>query len=1239
MVKTIGYGTSKATSERRGDMAHWHNGAAMRRLFRWLMLSAAFAAGAGAQPAGYAHNAVLSINHSKTPNTDQTNFPVLITAQANSLKGVSYGGYLQDPSGYDILFTSDSAGTNVLPYQRVRHDLVLGRIVYFVQVPILSHTADTPIYLWYGNPNVTTDQSMPAAVWDANYKAVWHLNESSNTTINDSTSNGHTGTSTAQLSSALIPGKIPNLTAVSMTSKDHIDFPSPAGGDFDFTSGSFTFSFWLNSSAFATYATYFGNGKFNNPGYYFQENNAGGRGFNLETTVNGYGQAYTHQTNTWYHIAISRSGGTLTFYVNGAAIYTANNFGNPTSSSFPFSIGGTAGTASGAAEAVQEFRVSNVARSADWIATEYANESSPATFFSSIPSGWDMTTTAAPPVCNAGIPQSFRAGYPATLDGTGSYSLTGLPLIFLWQQIPSNTAGVTMQRLHWSSHTESKPTITGLVFGPADFQLTVTQSDGESSTCMVNDGAVVTDDNGAVIVASGNSALDNAVYHLLGPMVQLGKNAWPFYDTAAQTDAAIQIAGMDTAYGDYWNTPGPGTVAMTPGSLNVVGNGTTFTTTFCQGATGSPAAPIYGASMVVYYPTNNPNVPGQTGRRPAGYNNGNPYAYIQSCTDDTHLTLNTNPWYKSEPSCPTGQTAPCWLQYSAAGAPAGNSWYAAVSPANFYDQVSAYYALYYRSGLEVYLKAARKLADRYWTSPTIDMGNAADTDFPNFGFQLPFVEWETAGMVLRALDTADGHPDMWAGLHKVWNKTINMWLSNNPELPSPVSPMGMLDARAWGYGLAQLAECALFDTDLTYQQTCRTWIKNSFATSGPGALNVWPQRRDSDGGWKQLFYSKWSWDHYGANLVSPVTLQYGSAAVTCTNANCGWTSGDFANSAPGGTMQNYIWFTAGSQAAPQNNASGDRDAYCGFAGHCTFVDANHFTLDRPYDDASCTPSCTKGYIFGSQGVAGWGQETFYAGILGWGFDLAGRAMVCTGSNVPIACDNPTSTLAYQYSSDISNWMIAKGYDPVANGVYYYVDYPGCNPPTPTNTVCTSPWGAMAEREYFGDGVRGLMVYYQRTGDQAAKTFVDSIYAGLWGKPGTSAAVASPDGTYDNSFDNSCSGCGYWLYAGLQGSKLFGQMFGFSRQDNWPVIRSGGVRPPRNVQVYVSGRPADVAGAVSFQVIVTEATGIVDPPVVCSSSPCAVTVNAGAGNPMLQVQYLSSTGVVVHSGERFVVNVN
>ena len=286
-----------------------------------------------AQPSGYSQSAVLWINHTKVSNTDQPNFPVLIATQADSMKGSAGGGCMQSPNAYDIVFSSDNAGANLLPYQRLRHDLNLGRVVYYVRVPTLSHAADTPIYIWCGNASVVSDQSNPAAVWDANYKAVWHLNENANSaTINDSTANGHTGTFTAVASTRIAQGKLPNLTALSFTPSDHVDFASAQGGDFDFTAGAFTFSYWVNITTFATYGTYFGNGKYVNPGYYFQESSAGGRGFAMEVTSTAYAQNSTgHQTNSWYYITVSRNGNTMTFYLNGSQFYTSTNFANPTS--------------------------------------------------------------------------------------------------------------------------------------------------------------------------------------------------------------------------------------------------------------------------------------------------------------------------------------------------------------------------------------------------------------------------------------------------------------------------------------------------------------------------------------------------------------------------------------------------------------------------------------------------------------------------------------------------------------------------------------------------------------------------------------------------------------------------------------------------------------------------------------------------------------------------------------------
>ena len=80
--------------------------------------------------------------------------------------------------------------------------------------------------------------------------------------------------------------------------------------------------------------------------------------------------------------------------------------------------------------------------------------------------------------------------------------------------------------------------------------------------------------------------------------------------------------------------------------------------------------------------------------------------------------------------------------------------------------MQAYYELYYRSGIDTDLIAARKFADRFWTCMQIDRGMAFNVG-EWFGAQQGRSN-SVSGLVLRALDTGDGHPDMWAELHNIW---------------------------------------------------------------------------------------------------------------------------------------------------------------------------------------------------------------------------------------------------------------------------------------------------------------------------------------------------------------------------------------------------------------------------------------------------------------------------------------
>lgn len=755
-----------------------------------------------------------------------------------------------------------------------------------------------------------------------------------------------------------------------------------------------------------------------------------------------------------------------------------------------------------------------------------------------------------PPACSAGVSQSFRAGQPATLDGTGSYPLDGgSTLTYSWTQIPSLLSGVPTQNLTWSSATAVQPTIAGFGFGPMDFQLTVTQGDGQSSTCTVHDGAVLTDSNGVVLTATGSSSLDNALATIVGPQVQLGQNPWAFYDQVAIADAAIQIADMDQDYLDYWDTSNTGTVSVTAGSHTITGSGTTFTTTFCQGP-GSPTVPRSGASIIVWYLTGRTvNGAPETGRR---------RMMVNSCSSDTQLVA-------SLPSNGTGWAtdAPDGSGLSYTADFYAHLWEYGGAPANYYDNVQAYYSLYYRSGIDTYLDAARKLADRFWTSPEIDRGMAFNVgDW--FGAQSGRAN-SISGLVLRALDTFDGHPDMWDGLHNVWSYTDWLLSYAYPNWSS----QGGIDAREYGYTLAQAAYGALWDPDPTWQAYCRSMIQSSFQTDSSG---IWPKNLDSvQQGWLQWFQMKSTFDSNQPWSGSTVTLTNGSNMVACAGGNCGWQASDFAaydlNSGStctgGATCGTLPVLFTDSAAFPADSSHTDPVSYC-YPSGCTFVDSNHFTLDRPYGG----PSGTHGWVFGvsngsvgatAAGVVGWGGLPYMEGILGWSFDLAGTAMACDANGQPSNCDSATSSLAYSYSAMAANWITNYGLMPQYYGAAYFGGFPVCGAfPDPGNLWCNKGDTPLQSRELLGDAYRGLAAAYRRAPSQSLKAILDNWYAGMWAKPGMNAVVSSPDGQYDVTFDpTGCSGCGFFLTDGAPYSqKFFGQHFGISNEGGWGAVRQG-----------------------------------------------------------------------------------
>ena len=133
----------------------------------------------------------LTINPSQVPTT-QNNFPLLINSTFTDLIGESEAELRF--AGLDNI---------QLEYEIQEFNTLTGKLIAWVKLSSVSD-GDT-IYIYYDNP-IAIDEQDSHAVWDVNYSAVYHMNQSSGDVL-DSTINGRDGTPAGN-PTYLTPGKI-----------------------------------------------------------------------------------------------------------------------------------------------------------------------------------------------------------------------------------------------------------------------------------------------------------------------------------------------------------------------------------------------------------------------------------------------------------------------------------------------------------------------------------------------------------------------------------------------------------------------------------------------------------------------------------------------------------------------------------------------------------------------------------------------------------------------------------------------------------------------------------------------------------------------------------------------------------------------------------------------------------------------------------------------------------------------
>ncbi|NQT96172.1 MAG: DUF2341 domain-containing protein, partial [Candidatus Marinimicrobia bacterium] len=354
-----------------------------------LLLILGFSLSISAQPAGYNYRKKLIISSSQVGGTsDLVDFPVLVSFTHNDLRSTGNSGGVANPSGYDMIFTA-ADGSTLLDHEMEKYSSTTGEYIGWVRIPALSSTVDTDIYLYFGNSTIFSDQSVNTT-WNSNYLAVWHFNNG----ITDASSNGRVLVDNGTAASSI--GKIAGARQFAGNGDDLGDATSSAYLD---GLAALTVSLWAKADVTGTdKGLIFGDTPTGNEDrlgirYDAAATSSGGTNIihcSLKTGNNNKVRLESSggvQTTNWQQIATTwAETNPMVLYLDGALDtpgYTNSKNGTTSGSSNLFiGKGSRDGTTSSWDGLIDEVRISNIARSADWLSTEYNTSSNPATFFS-----------------------------------------------------------------------------------------------------------------------------------------------------------------------------------------------------------------------------------------------------------------------------------------------------------------------------------------------------------------------------------------------------------------------------------------------------------------------------------------------------------------------------------------------------------------------------------------------------------------------------------------------------------------------------------------------------------------------------------------------------------------------------------------------------------------------------------------------------------------------------------------
>ena len=314
-------------------------------------------------------------------------FPVLVSFTDLDLRTTANGGKVENANGFDIVFRQGCTVAN-LDHEIEAYDPVTGTFVAWVRILVLSYNTDTLIEMYYGDATIVSSQENVAGVWNSNYRAVWHLKEDPADPAPqflDSTSNPNEGSASSLLTANQVPGKIDGSLEFDDTNERHVNVPDdptlriPA----DITASAWVKTTDADADVGVIVSKW---GPIGSRNYWFGKVNASDLDFFVDDTQSVIVPLGLITDGFWHHVVgvADSTAGLLRIYVDGLLRNSAPYTGSTQMGTRELHIGNSSDIISFQEwnGGIDEVRVSDVPRSADWIQTEYNNQDDPSTFYS-----------------------------------------------------------------------------------------------------------------------------------------------------------------------------------------------------------------------------------------------------------------------------------------------------------------------------------------------------------------------------------------------------------------------------------------------------------------------------------------------------------------------------------------------------------------------------------------------------------------------------------------------------------------------------------------------------------------------------------------------------------------------------------------------------------------------------------------------------------------------------------------